>query len=155
MSGPDVALLDGEQLMSDGDELTYRQITKHLMDGETVATTAFGPSSADRGKPSFARRRVVTAQEARDWHTENARNPSLGVWAITVAETIAAGRYTVDDSSAPLAEGERRAPGHCFVDYRGLSKHAERELRSKLYWAAMARGEIPTNETTADGELFA
>lgn len=154
MSGPDVQLLDGEQLMSDGDELTYRQITKHLLDGEKVATSAFGPVTSDRRMPSFARKSIVTAQEARDWHTENAKSPSLGVWAVTVAETVDADCYTVDDSKTPLASGEKRAPGHCFVDYRGLSKQTEREVRTKLYWAAMARGEIPTHATTADGELF-
>lgn len=155
MNGPDVQLLDGEHLISDGNELTYRQVTKHLISGDRVATTAFGPASADRGMPSFSRGSIVTAQAARDWHTENAQSPSLGVWAVSVTEAIDAGRYIVDDSNAPIAIGEKRAPGHCFVDYRGLSKRVERELRSKLYWAAMARGEIATTATTVDGELFA
>jgi hypothetical protein len=148
-------LLDGEQLMSDGGELAYRQTTKHMFDDGKIATTAFGPTPSDKGMPSFSRSSLVTAQDARDWHTRNAKSPSLGVWAVTVGEVVESERYVVDDSKTPLAGGEKRAPGHCFVDYRGLSKAQERELRTKLYFRAIDRGEVPTEATPEDGQLFA
>lgn len=155
MSTADVELRENEQLVSDADELAYRQITKHMIDDGKVATTAFGPSTADQGMPSFSRSTLVTAQDSRDWYTRNAKNPSLGVWAVSVGEVVASGRCVVDDSNVPVADGTPQAPGHCFVDYRGLTKQQERELRGKLYIHAMERGEIPTTETLEDGQLFA
>lgn len=151
----DVELRDGEQLMNDADEFIYRQATKHMFDGGKLATTAFGPTTVDKGMPSHSRSRVVTAQEARDWHTKNAKSPSLGVWAVTVGEVVESERYVVDDSKAHLTDGEKQAPGHCFVDYRRLTKQQERELRTKLYFRAIDRGEVSTAETLEDGQLFA
>jgi hypothetical protein len=155
MTGADVELLDGEQLLSDADELVYRQATQHLFDGEKLATTAFGPSTSDKDRPSYSRSTVVTAQEARDWHTQNAKSPSLGVWGVTTGEAIASGRHVVDDSRCPIVGGEPRAPGHCFVDFRGLTKSQRRELRSRLYFYATERGEVITIERLKDGQLFA
>jgi hypothetical protein len=155
MTAVDLELLEGEQLMSDGGELAYRQTTKHMFDDGKLATTAFGPMRADTGMPSFSRSSLVTAQDARDWHTRNAKSPSLGVWAVTVGEVVESERYVVDDSKSPLTDGEERAPGHCFVDYRGLTKAQQRELRTKLYFRAIDRGEVPTEATPAEGQLFA
>lgn len=155
MTGADVDMLDGEQLMSDEDELVYRQITQHMLDGERVATTAFGPSTADRDMPSYSRSTVVTPQDSRDWHTQNAKSPSLGVWGLTVGEVIESGRHVVDDSLCPLDDGHKRAPGHCFVDFRNLSKPQKKELRARLHFHATARGELDTAATPPDGQLFA
>lgn len=139
-------LQEYEQLVNDVDEVNYRQITPHLLkDGGEVATSAFGPSNADAGKPSYSRSSIVTAQQARDWHSANARRPSEAVYGVSVEEVVQSGSIVVDDSECPLGEGEKRAPGHCFVDFRGLSKLEEKELRAKLYMHAMERGEIPTN----------
>jgi len=154
MSRPEVELLEGEELLSTAEEVMFRQVTKHMFDGDKLATTAFGPATADAGMPSFSRSSLVSAQESRDWHTQNARTPSLGVWGVTAGEVIASGRYAVDDSGIPLPAGEKRAPGHCFVDYRGLSKREEREVRGQLYFFAVERGELPTTETSDDGHLF-
>lgn len=155
MMAVEVELLEGEQLMSTADELIFRQTTKHMFDDGKLATTAFGPTTADKGTPSYSRSTVVTAQEARDWHTRNARTRSLGVWAVTVGEVVESERYVVDDSKTHLPDNEKRAPGHCFVDYRGLTKQQERELRTNLYFRAIDRGEVPTAATPEDGQLFA
>ncbi|GAA1337773.1 hypothetical protein [Arthrobacter roseus] len=155
MTATHVELGDGEQLMSSESEVVFRQVTQHMFDGDLIATTAFGPSTADRDMPSYSRSTVVTAQDSRDWHTQNAKSPSLGVWGITVGEVIDSGRYVVDDSQCSLDDGQKRAPGHCFVDFRELSKPQKRELRAQLYFYAIARGELPTMATTPDGQLFA
>ena len=141
--------------MSITDELIYRQATKHMFDDGKLATTTFGPTTADKGMPSYSRSTVLTAQEARDWHTRNGKSPSLGVWAVTVGEVVESERYVVDDSKAHLMDGETRALGHCFVDYRNLTKQQERELRTKLYFHATERGELPTAATPKDGQFFA
>lgn len=156
MTATDVELMAGEQLMSTADELAYRQMTPHMFqDDGRIATSVFGPSTADNGKPSYSRSSSVSPQEARDWHTLNASKPSMGVYAVSVGEVISSGRYAVDDSECPLAEDEKRAPGHCFVDFRGLSRSQKKDLRAQLYMHAMVRGEIPTKSTAADGELLA
>ncbi|WP_336649094.1 hypothetical protein [Microbacterium sp. MMO-10] len=152
----DVTLREGEQLVSTAEELIYRQIAPHmLVDDGKIASTAFGPNSSDNDMPSYARSSVVSPQEARDWHTRNASSPSQGVWGVTVGEVIVAGRYVVDDSACPPPHSGKRAPGHCFVDFRGLSRPDRKELRARLHMCAMGRGEIPTEATTQDGELFA
>lgn len=152
----DVELSEGEQLMADAEELVYRQITpKMYADDGRIASHVFGPSTSDNGKPSYSRSSVVTAQEARDWHTANANTPSDGVWAVSVGEVIEAQRYVVDDSNAPLPADGVRAPGHCFVDFRGLSRNQKKDLRGKLLMHALNRGEIPTEGLLEDGQLFA
>lgn len=155
MTAIDLELREGERLMGDGDELIYRQITAHMMDGKQIATTAFGPMPSDNGMPSYARSRLIQAQGARDWHTRNASSPSLGVWALVVSEVVEAGRYVIDDSATRLQAGEKRAPGHCFVDYRGLSRVEKKTLRGRLWFSAIERGEILTSATLGDSEMFA
>ncbi|MHA3724907.1 hypothetical protein ACXR2T_13635 [Leucobacter sp. HY1910] len=154
MSVPNVQLADGEELMDIAAELMYRQITDLMMDNGSPSTSAFGPASIDRGKPSYSRSNEVSAQQARDWHTGNASRPSLGVWAVSVAEVVGAGLVAVDDSKTPLPPNGKRAPGHCFADFRGMNKRAERVYRAKLYFGAIDRGEIPTTGTLPDGQLF-
>ena len=151
----DIELAEGENLVADADELIYRQITQHMLTSEgKVSSAAFAPSTADQGKPSFARSSAVTPQKARDWHTRNARSRSRGVRALSIAEVAQAERFVIDDSGAPLADGEDRAPGHCFVDFRGLDKPERKSVAAVLLRFALQRGEIPTNETLEDGELF-
>lgn len=154
MTTVDLKLRERESLMSDADELIYRQITAHMMDGNQIATTAFGPMPADSDMPSYSRSSVVEPQDARDWHTRNAPSPSLGVWALAVAEVIEAERHVIDDSAVALDASNMRAPGHCFVDYRGLSRVERKTVRSRLWFRAVERGEIPTNATLGNGELF-
>lgn len=155
MTPVDLELREGESLMSDADELIYRQITAHMMDGDQIATTAFGPMPADSDMPSYSRASLVNAQDARDWHTRNAPSPSRGVWALAVAEVIEVERYVIDDSAVALDANQKRAPGHCFVDYRGLTRAEKKTLRSQLWFRAVERGEVPTKPTLGDGELFA
>lgn len=155
MSLSDLELFEGEQLMSDSEEIAYRQITSHLMGPDGCpASHAFGPASSDNGKPSYSRSMKVTAQEARDWHTANARTPSCGVWGVTVGEVISSGRYLVDDGDVELGEGEVRAPGHCFVDFRELTRKERKDLRAKLFMFAVDRGEISTEGHDGEATLF-
>lgn len=155
MTGVDAQLLEDERLMTEAEELAYRQLAPHMYDDDgKIASTAFGPTTSDRGKPSYSRSTVVSPQEARDWHNENANSPSLGVWGVTVGEVIASGRYVVDDSRCKLTEGALRAPGHCFVDFRELSRQQRKELRARLHMHALKRGEISTEAPVEDGQLF-
>ena len=137
MTTRDLVLEDGEELVPPGDELLYRQITEHMVTAEgTLGTHAFGPSSADRGKPSFSRSTRVASQESRDWHSNHAKSRSLGVRAVPVDAVILARTWAIDDSAAPEAVGEQRAPGHCYVDYRGLLPREVKAVRASMFLAS-------------------
>lgn len=151
---PDLASCEFQ--LAPSDELLYRQITRHKWNEvqKVPASAAFGPVSADEGRPSFARSSAegVTEQSSRDWHQQNARTPSLGVWAVTSAEVDEAELRSVDDSAcAPPAQGAR-APGHCYVDYRGLTPKQVRDARAELLLRALAREELPTSDLLAQYE---
>lgn len=126
----------------------YRQIPTHLWDGQAgrPLASAFGPSDADKGKPSYSRSTLVSAQASRDWHNENARSTSRGVYKVTVDEVVKADLKSFDDSKCPVPPGEKRAPGHCYVDFQHLAgdKKEERRLRGLLYARALAWGKIET-----------
>jgi hypothetical protein len=155
MSAADVVLAEGESLVSDQNEIIYRQVTTHMMTPEgQLGSHAFGAASSDRGMPSYARSSKVSAQDARDWHNEKANSPSLGVWGLSVEEVAQTRRVVIDDSDVDLPEGSIRAPGHCFIDYRGLSPAQVKSIRAVLLLAALQRQEIPTDSPLDDGQLF-
>ena len=131
---------------SDPSELLFRQICAHIWDTQHNKPDlhSFGPQSADERKPSFSRESVVSAQQSRDWHNENAKSKSKGVWACSIAEVHAAGTRAIDDSATPKADGEIRAPGHAFIDYRHTNKGELKAIKAKLLMAALEREECPT-----------
>lgn len=155
MTSDPIVLAEGETLVANGEELVYRQVTQHMLteDGQ-LGSPAFSPSTSDAGKLSLTRSSLVSAQDARDWHTRNARSKSLGVRGVTVTEVGLAERVVIDDSGVALTEGEKRSPGHCYVDFAGLDKTGRKNVAAILLRFANARGEINTTETTEDGELF-
>lgn len=132
-----------------GDELIWRQMTSFYWDEEKrqPSAHAFGPAPIDKRMASFTRSLFVTAQEARDWHQENAASPSFSVWALATIETDEVDVRVVDDGNAPLEPGSKRPPGHCYIDYRGVSKPEERTIRAVLLRHALARREIATTDT--------
>lgn len=143
-------LLDGESLIPVTHELLWRQITPSLWvsDCGIPSSHAFGPATADNGKPSYSRESLVTATEAMAWHNENARSPSLGVWAVAVNEVDECGTRAVDDHLLSRSN----SPGHCYVDYQHMNKTAEREVRPQLLLNALKRGAIIVSAADLAGE---
>jgi len=133
-------LADCEAALTDWDELIYRQVTEYHWDAQsnTPATHAFGPSSIDKGKASYSRSSVVSAEASRMWHNQNAASHSKSVWGVSVREVIDQETRVVDDVGCP---GDY-APGHCYVDFRHLAKTDERKVRGMLLARALARGEL-------------
>lgn len=138
-----LALVSGEILLDPvSEELLLRQITEPLMTDGKPSSQAFGPSTADKGAPSFSRRTKTTPKKSREWHNANAAKPSLGVWACSTSEVHDAGSRSVDDSGVPAIPGQKKAPGHCYVDYRHMAKSEERLVRSLLLAKALDRQEL-------------
>lgn len=136
-----------EELMTDGDENIFRQVTEVNWDDVNgkPGNLAFGPANIDKGKCSHSRESKTTAQESRNWHQENAAKKSMGVWRLTVRDVDNVELRTVDDSAVPRREGQPLpAPGHCYVDFRHLTKSQERNTRAVLLRRALALGEVET-----------
>lgn len=159
-----VDLREGEEFIpddADPSELLFRQICAYMWDDQRNQPTlqAFGPQKSDERKPSFSRSTKTSAQASRNWHNENARSKSTGVWACSVGEVIEAGTRAIDDSATPISDGELRAPGHAFVDYRHTATKPQRkEIQAKLLMFALDRKEIqtvdnydPPTDTDVDG----
>lgn len=142
------ALGSGETEIMLSDELIWRQMTAFYWDEDRrqPSSHAFGPAPIDKRMASFTRAFHVNAQESRDWHQQNAASPSFAVWALATVETDDVDVRVVDDDGAPLKPGAKRPPGHCFLDYRGVSKPEERNIRAVLLRHALTRGEIATTD---------
>lgn len=148
------ALLVGEIELTNEGELLWRQLTRSLWDEDrrVPGMLACGPQAADNRKPSFSRSSKVSAQESRDWHQQNASSRSFAVWAVTVGDVQAAKLRAVDDADAPEVPGEPvRAPGHAYVDYRGLTKPEMKDAKANLLRAMLAHEEQPTMEIPFQG----
>jgi hypothetical protein len=126
------------------DKVLLRQIGRNVWDevNEIPTDLAFGPQKSDARRPSFSTN--PDAQASRDWHQRNASSPSLSVWAVTSQEVAAAGLRAVDDSECPEEPEAQKAPHHCYVDYRGLSKPEMARAKQYLLLAAKKRKAIPT-----------
>jgi hypothetical protein len=152
-----VELSVGESVVPDDSnptELLFRQIVRNVWDAQHNKPNlhAFGPQKSDERKPSFSRSSATTAQQSRDWHNSNARSKSHGVWACSVAEIRDARTRAIDDSETPLSEGEIRAPGHAFVDYRHADKLELKAIKARLLMAALERKEISTVDNSSDDD---
>lgn len=140
------ALEVGEVEITDAPtELLFRQVTPNVWISEdgVPAKDAFGPKNVDKGKPSYSRESKVSAQDSFEWHNNHANSPSVGTWACSVDEVNRATLSVIDDSDVPI--DPPKAPGHCYVDFRGLTKREERNLRSILLRFALARGIVHPN----------
>lgn len=146
-----LTLRDCEHLVDDESEMLYRQITKHQMDGEKIASHAMGPATSDLGMPSYSLASKVSAQDAYDWHNANANSPSKAVATISVGDAVAAGLVVVDDSDCPPEPGKPKAPGHCYPDFRNESKGTERVKRAVLLRSALGHGQV---KVSGDTTLF-
>lgn len=154
MSLVEVVLAEGEELLGDGDEHVYRQICGHMYDDEKLTSRAFGTATADDGKPSYTRSSATTAQEARDWHNRHANARSLAVMALAVAEVVGTGRVAIDDSRTALRTDEVRPNGHCYIDFRNLTRAQRRDISAQLLRFALRRGPIPTADRLEQPMVF-
>ena len=135
-------VLGEAEISDDPAELLFRQVTPRVWVSEEgkPAKDAFGPKSVDKGKPSYSRASKVTAEDAYEWHNLNANSPSVGTWACSLEEVNGANLSAVDDSAA--ATSSPQAPGHCYVDFRNMTKREERDKRAIMLRAALARGIV-------------
>lgn len=156
MTGADVELLDGEQLMSDADELAYRQIAPHmLVDDGKIATTAFGPNTSDSGKPSFSRQAEVSPQDARDWHSKHANSPSQGVWAVSVGRLSNQVGMSSMTHSALCLRGRCARPDTVSLTSGGCHDRSARSCARSSTCTPCDEARFRPTTPKEDGQLFA
>lgn len=118
-------------LLTDRDEVQFRQVHPHFFDGEPTAG-AFRPGSNDDGELSVAREALTTAVGAYERHTNRGRQ-SMGTWGVTVGEAKAAALDTFAD---PQPDDE----AHSFIDFDGLGKGPVKAKSKLLRHHAVSRG---------------
>ena len=109
------------KLLTDPDELLFRQVPSAWMDDGVSSNQAFRPTRKDEGQMSIARGSLTTAEDVYKHYTAVMNLDSVGTWALTVGEAGAAGLQSFDHHRADI-------PAHGFIDFRDLSRrNAERK----------------------------
>ncbi|WP_127097457.1 hypothetical protein [Brachybacterium saurashtrense] len=128
-----------EELMTDKDEAVHRQVHPRFYDQGIISDEAFVAREDEQRKLSSTRNGEVSAECARRHYTDVLNLASIGVAELTVGEVEEELSRCVDDSTDPNHE---LPPGHCYIDFRGLTKTARRELREALAEIATERGLV-------------
>ena len=137
MTGADRAAIEvgTEQLLTDPDELLYRQVHPSFVVDGVPSSQAFAPTRKDEGQLSIARGSLTTAEAAYNHHTTELHLASAGTWAVTVGEASAAGLSSFDQHRDDV-------PAHGFIDFRALAASKARSKASLLVARARARGRL-------------
>jgi hypothetical protein len=130
------ALRGCESLISESDELQWRQVHPRFVDGGVVSEQAFVGTPDDRECVSTSRESKTTAAEAHNHHSSVLGLSSAGTWAVSVTEIEGCLARAVDDDQCPDVE----TPAHSFIDLRGMTKPEKRRARAELAVAANSRG---------------
>lgn len=132
-------LEDWEGLMTDGDEAVHRQIHPRFVDQGIISDEAFVAGEDEQRKLSSTRGSRVSPDCAKRHYVTVLKLASAGVAELKVWEIENESSRCVDDSADP---GGGLPPGHCYIDFRDLTKKARRDLREALAEIATDRGLI-------------
>lgn len=120
-------------VLTDTDELLYRQVHPVQMPSGQMSSEAFNPSARDKDLLSTLREHVGPEEAYRRW-TEDKGFLSIGTYAVSVGEVGDQDLQAIDDSATT-------EPDHVSIDYSSAETKGERKRRSrKLRDAATARG---------------
>jgi hypothetical protein len=125
-------------VMTDANEVLFRQIHPNLFDGDEPASSAFMPNSSDEGQLSVDRETLTTAQSAYDLYVGNGLK-SGGTYGVTTGEF---GAQELQCYPQPIeASGSLKAnPAHARVDFSALGSSKRRTVAKRLKTCALSRG---------------
>lgn len=132
-------LEDWEELMTNRDEAVHRQVHPRFYDQGIISEEAFVAREDEQRKLSSTRNGKVSVECARRHYRGVLKLASIGAAELTVGEVEDELSRCVDDSTDPNHE---LPPGHCYIDFRGLTKASRRELREALAEIATERGLV-------------
>lgn len=133
-------LEEGEVLMSDPEEILWRQVNPAFVHGGTITSQAFRPTPTDKGRLSVSRSSVETAEDAYKFFTQILRRSSAGSWSVSFSEVQGAGSRAIFDAEAVTAPPPPCSPGHSSVDYRPFGSSAIKRIGAELALKADKRG---------------
>jgi hypothetical protein len=136
MTGPqseNEAGVQPEGVLSDPDELLFRQVHPLWCSDGVPSSQAFGPTKKDEGKLSITRSSLTTAMDAYINYTTVQGLASAGVWGITVGEAAAVELKCFDDPQPDI-------PAHGYVDFGDLPRRQAQRKAQVLVAKARSRG---------------
>lgn len=127
------------ELLSDGEELLFRQVHPSFVRDGRPSSQAFPPTPKDEGKLSVARGSLTTPASAYELHTGGLGLASAGTWAITIGECRGQGlEVAADPTTAPPAKAAD--PAHALVDFTPYSNNQREAKATRLARLATERG---------------
>jgi hypothetical protein len=110
-----------------------------MRDGR-VSSQAFTPTKKDQDELSTARSSMTSAEGAFRLHTEGRRLPSVGTWAVNIAECDAFGLRAFH--APPTCPPEPVAdPAHSVIDFSTVESNSRKDaMGAKLAQRARERG---------------
>lgn len=142
----------GEEVLTNGNEVLWRQVHPLRVNGDIVSSEAFEPGSNDNKQLSCSRESIVTAEEAYNHYVEELQLASAGSVAVTVAEAHSerpivdgnpqVARLRAIDDSATATDEKPLPPGHTYLDFRALGAKRITKKAKQLAFFAKQRGGI-------------
>ncbi len=143
-------LVDGEEKLTDPDEILWRQVHPQRLQNGHVSSDAFEPGSNDAKQLSCSRSSKVSAVEAHRHHTEVLNLLSSGCAAVSVSEVESARPIVaqnpevasiraIDDTETATAE-DSLPPGHTYLDFRPFGSSRISKKAKQLAFYANRRG---------------
>lgn len=122
------------------DEVMLRQVHPNLYQAGAVASSAFLPTEADRGRLSVDRSSLTTPKGSFDLYRENGR-ASAAVFGVTVGEFNS---ENIECHPDPLLATEKLKanPAHAYADYGGIGTSKRRQKAQRLRTIAVGRGQL-------------
>ncbi|KAB8039121.1 hypothetical protein GCL60_09710 [Silvanigrella paludirubra] len=125
-----------ETLISDPNEILYRQIHPNHYSYGQIASICFCPNSQDNNKLSVRQSKHVSSKEAFEIHKNILNLKTVGTWGLSVEEVSREALKVIDDSDHVSNKG------HAYINFNSLTKNESKKIAQKLVKYAMNRGNL-------------
>lgn len=125
-------------ILTDGDELLFRQIHPDFIQDGEPSSDRFRPSQRDENKLSVDRSELTTASDSYALYTRNGL-ASAAVFGLTVHE-FGSEAITCAPDPVPASENMAANEAHALADYSTHTISKQKIIAKKLKRLAVARG---------------
>jgi hypothetical protein len=127
-------------LLTDDNEVLYRQIHPDLMDGDVPASSNFVPKRSDNNELSLDRSSITSADAAFTLYT-GAGYLSVAVYGVAVGE-FRAEKISCREDPIALTPSTWANPAHAVADYSAHSPNQQKTIGKRIKQKAIARGKL-------------
>jgi len=124
-------------IISDTNELLFRQVHPSFIDNGEPTSQAFRPTQKDRGKLSVDRSSLTTAKNSFDLFVENGFQ-SDAVYGLTVGEF---NKENINCFPDPLDTNPIN-PAHASADFSSFGNSDQKKIAKRLKSKATTRGQL-------------